>query len=221
MKRNTLPYWIVNKLGDGTPEIYLYGDIYPYEECVNASGLAKELKEMERTTSKINVRINSGGGSVYEGMAIFNLLRNSKCEIDTYIDGIAASMGSVIALAGKRVYMSKYAQLMTHRPSGSVWGTAEEMRKTAELLEGVEKIINSIYQAKTGLSEAKVTELFLNGTDVWLNSQKALNAKLIDGEYDSPPIDIPDQVTNVHDKWAVYNSVLRSNNQSNSLIILS
>ena len=200
-------YWILNKLGDGTPEIYLYGDIYPYEDCVNASALAKELKELEKTCTKINVRINSCGGSVYEGIAIFNLLRNSKCEIDTYIDGIAASMGSVIAMAGKKVYMSRYGQLMTHKPSGGAFGTAEELRKTADAIDGVEKIICALYMERTGMTEEQVREKLLNGNDVWLGIDEAMKIKLVDDTYDVEQ-QKPVAGSSVTAMWSEFNNVL-------------
>ena len=82
---------------DGTSTIFLYGDIGDYTE-VQSGRIAQELMEAERVSRRIHVRINSNGGEVYSGIAIFNALRHSQADIRIYVDGIAASMASVIAL---------------------------------------------------------------------------------------------------------------------------
>ena len=94
--------------------ILLYGDIGEYDDNVRSGDIARELLEAEALTGKVDVRINSNGGEVYSGIAIFNALKNSKADITIYVDGIAASMASVIALCGKPVQMSRYARLMLH-----------------------------------------------------------------------------------------------------------
>ena len=99
--------------------ILLYGDIGEYSD-VTAAAIVRELMEAEASGKRIDVRINSNGGDVYTGIAIFNALRGSKADIHIYVDGIAASMASVIALCGKPVEMSKYARLMLHSVSGGV-----------------------------------------------------------------------------------------------------
>lgn len=86
--------------------ILLYGDIGEYDDNVRSGDIARELLEAEALTGKVDVRINSNGGEVYSGIAIFNALKNSKADITIYVDGIAASMASVIALCGKPVQMS-------------------------------------------------------------------------------------------------------------------
>ncbi len=87
---------------DGISTIFLYGDIGDYTE-VQSGRIAQELMEAERVSRRIHIRINSNGGEVYSGIAIFNALRQSKADIRIYVDGIAASMASVIALCGKPV----------------------------------------------------------------------------------------------------------------------
>lgn len=81
--------------------ILLYGDIGEYDDNVRSGDIARELLEAEALTGKVDVRINSNGGEVYSGIAIFNALKNSKADITIYVDGIAASMASVIALCGQ------------------------------------------------------------------------------------------------------------------------
>ncbi len=216
-------YWIVNKLNTNTAEILIYGDIFRWDGCVNAGDFVRELKALEQTCKKINVRINSYGGDVFEGIAIFNAIRNSACDIDTYIDGIAASMGSVIAMAGKKVYMSKFARLMTHKPSGGAWGTSDLLRRAADEIDDCEKILSDIYVTKTGMLEKKVKSDLLNGQDNYFSAQKAKELGLIDDIYDGPEVDLPDSVTDFKEAFNVYQAKLdnKYSTTENTTIILS
>jgi len=208
MKRRNEKYWIVNKLDAITAEILIYGDIYRYDGCVNASDFVKELKGLEKSCSKINVRINSNGGDVFEGIAIFNAIKNSPCDIDIYIDGMAASMGSVIAMAGRKVYMSRFARLMTHKPSGGAWGNADDLRRAADEIDDCEKILSDIYVSKTGMTSQKVSDDLLNGKDVYFNADQALKAGLIDGIYDGAKVEVPETMTDFKEIWSMYRAQL-------------
>jgi len=200
------PYWIVNQIDNSTAEILLYG--YIGSNDVTASDFVRELKALEKDNNKINIRINSAGGSVFDGFAIFNAIRQSKATIDTYVDGIAASMGSVIALAGKQVYMSSVARFMTHKPSGAVFGKASEMRQNADLLDGIEKSILSIYSFKTGLSADDAKNKYLTEDDKWFTAEEALSEKLVDGIYDTDQekIDVPKNLKDEKAVWDCFNN---------------
>lgn len=174
-------------------EIIIYGLIVEG----SSSEIINQLKVLEKNHNTIVVRINSAGGSVFEGIAIFNTLRNSTSVIETYIDGLAASMASVIALAGSKVYMSKSAMYMTHRASGCIAGGADDIRNFAALMDDVEKTMCEIYAKRTGLTIEEARYKYLNGTDRWMTAQEALDEKLIDGIYDlhgltSPPLNFRD-----------------------------
>jgi ATP-dependent Clp protease protease subunit len=197
-------FWIVNKINNNTAEILLYGYIDPYD--VNASDFVKELRSLEKDYSTINVRINSGGGSVFEGFAIFNAMRQSSATINTYIDGLAASMASIIALAGKKVYISKVGQIMTHQPSTGSYGTSEELRKNAELLDALEKSLSGIYASKTGLSIEDSKTKFMNGKDNWFNADQAIEAKLADEIYDAEPISLPSTAISEKERWNAFHT---------------
>lgn len=175
-------FWVTNKVNDKKAEILLYGYIDPYD--VSASDFVKELRSLEKEYSAIDVRINSGGGSVFEGFTIYNALKNSKAIIETFIDGVAASMASIIALAGKRVHMSKNARYMTHKPTTGAYGDSDELKKNAQLLEGLENTAAAIYAEKTGLSMADCKTKFMNGKDNWFTAEEAKAAKLVDAIYD-------------------------------------
>lgn len=118
--------------------ILLYGDIGEYDDNVRSGDIARELLEAEALTGKVDVRINSNGGEVYSGIAIFNALKNSKADITIYVDGIAASMASVIALCGKPVQMSRYARLMLHSVQGGCYGNKDEMKDCIREIEALE-----------------------------------------------------------------------------------
>lgn len=176
--------WAVNKLDKNTAEILLYG--YIGSDKVNADAFVKELKQLETQYQTINLRINSGGGSIFEGLAIFNAIGQSSCAIDAYIDGLCASMASVLILRCRKIYMSKVAMLMTHRPSGAAMGNPDQLRSTADMLEGLEETVCSIYAERTGLSIEDVKKKFMGTSDNWLTADDALECKLIDGIYDAP-----------------------------------
>jgi ATP-dependent Clp endopeptidase proteolytic subunit ClpP len=169
--------------------IFLYGDIGDsswYD--VRSVDISRELKEAESAYKKIDVRINSNGGEVYAGIAIFNALRNSKADIHIYVDGIAASMASVIALCGKPVEMSKYARLMLHSVSGGCYGSKGELKEVIEQIESLEGSLCDMYAKKTGLTADKIRETYFDGKDHYLNANEALSAGFVDGIYDADPV---------------------------------
>lgn len=110
---------------------------------------------------KINVHINSGGGSVFGGIAIYNILKRYDAEITVYVEGLAASIASVIAMAGDRIVIPRNAQMMIHKPSSIVWGDADEMRKEADVLDGCQKVILNTYMrhAREGVTEEQINGL--------------------------------------------------------------
>lgn len=178
-------YFIVNRAAQKA-EIMIYGYIGDYD--VSANAFVKELKALEATYKKIDVRINSGGGSVFDGIAIYNAIKNSSADINTYIDGLAASMASIIALAGKRVYMSRNASMMTHKPSVYANGNSEDLKRNANLLDELEKTAAIIYSEKTGKSTDDCKALYMNGRDNWFTAQQAIDEGLADELYDLAPV---------------------------------
>ena len=145
--------------------ILLYGDIGEYDDNVRSGDIARELLEAEALTGKVDVRINSNGGEVYSGIAIFNALKNSKADITIYVDGIAASMASVIALCGKPVQMSRYARLMLHSVQGGCYGNKEEMRGCIREIESLEDTLCEMYAARMGKDKEEIRSLYFDGKD--------------------------------------------------------
>lgn len=122
--------------------------------------------------SKINVHINSGGGSVFGGIAIYNILKRYDAEITVYVEGLAASIASVIAMAGDRIIIPANAQMMIHKPSTVAWGNADEMRKQADVLDGCQKVILNTYMqhAKEGVTPEDINALI--DAETWKNGEE-------------------------------------------------
>lgn len=181
-------FLIVNQLDNRTAEILIYG--YIGNDVISGDFL-RELKQLENVNDTIHIRINSGGGSVFEGLAIFNAIKNCNAETIGYIDGIAASMGSVIAMACNKVHMSKVAMFMTHKAKMLSHGNANDMRNSASLMDSLETAICTIYAGKTGLTVDQVKAKYLTGEDRWLTAEEALSEKIIDGIYDAKNVKAP------------------------------
>lgn len=191
--------------GEDTCCILLYGDIGDSYGSVSSGQVVRELLAAEAAYKHIDVRINSNGGEVYTGITIYNALRNSKADIRIYVDGIAASMASVIALCGKPVEMSKYARLMLHSVSGSCYGDKKELQGVLKEIEGLEDTLCQMLAAKLGQSADNIKAAYFDGEDHWLTADEALLLGLIDGIYDADPVpadSTPEQI------YAIFNNRL-------------
>lgn len=166
---------------DNEAEICFYGDInsdsmgewskyFPDDKC--PSDIKEFFDQLSDDIEKIHVHINSGGGSVFGGIAIYNLLKNHKAEIIVHVDALAASIASVIAMAGDKIIIPKNAQLMIHKPMAWVSGNADEMRKEADVLDGCQKVILSTYMehVKEGVTEKTINDLI--NAETWLNGEE-------------------------------------------------
>lgn len=163
--------------------ILLYGEIGSWGE-VTAQDIVGQLLDAQRTYKKIDVRINSVGGEVSTGIAIFNALRASTAEVTIYIDCLAASTASFIASCGRPVKMSRYARIMIHRPTGFVGGNADELKSYIDQLQGIENIICDIYAQRTGLSVDEVRSQYMDGADHWLTADEAVALGFADEIFD-------------------------------------
>lgn len=197
-----------------TATIFLYGDIGSFGDELKAGDVVRELKEAETLYRNIDIRINCNGGDVDSGIAIFNAIRNSQANIRMFVDGVAASMGSVIALCGKPIEMSKYARLMLHSIDGGCYGNKEVLANTIKEIEALENVLATIYSEKTGLSVEDIKATYFDGKDHWLTAEEALSLKLIDGIYDADPIaepnPTPDQI------YKIFNNRLKTPQNNNS-----
>lgn len=122
----------------------------------------------------VEVEINSPGGSVFEGQRIYNALRGISergVEVTTTVNGLAASMGSVILMAGDKRQMTHGSRIMIHEASTIAWGDARTMRKNADLLEGISSEIAGIYAERTGGDEKKIRNLMF--AETWMTADEA------------------------------------------------
>jgi len=131
----------------------------------------------------MSLHINCVGGDVFEGMAIYNVLKKRTARTTVYIEGIAASMGSVIALAGDEVVMAENSLFMIHNAWGGAMGEATEIRKTAALLDKISGEIADIYTKKTNLPYNRVKEMM--DEETWLSADEAFNLGFIDSISDA------------------------------------
>jgi ATP-dependent Clp protease protease subunit len=122
--------------------------------------------------SSLNVEINSPGGDVFAGLAIYNALKGSGKEIVVKVMGVAASAASLIAMAGDKIVMPKNTFLMVHNPWSVAMGNADELRQTADTLDKIGQSLKATYAAKTGLSDEELNSML--ATDTWLTADEAL-----------------------------------------------
>lgn len=168
---------IINKAEKA--EIWIYeqiGEDFWSGGGVTAKQFQKELSEIR--SSQIDLHINSPGGEVFDGLTIYNLIKQHPANVTTYIDGLAASIASVIALAGDQVIMAENALYMVHNPWGVAIGDSSEMRKMADRLDKVGGSIATAYTSKSGKGEDEITALM--NAETWMTAQEAFDFGFID-----------------------------------------
>lgn len=153
-------------------QIDIYGDIGEsmWGESVSAVDVKASLENM---TGDITVRINSGGGDVFDGIAIYNLLDQYDGNVTVKIDALAASAASVIAMAGDSIEMADNALMMIHDPWTISLGDSADMRKTADLLDKIRDSIVTTYQAKSSLSTEDISAMMNDET--WFSANEAIS----------------------------------------------
>lgn len=172
-------FFDVKKLINNSFELVLYGSIgdsYWWDD-VTPEKLNEELDQLGDIT-ELKIRINSYGGSVSAGQAIYSALKRCKFKKIVYIDGIAASIASVIAMAGDEVYMPNNALIMIHNPSTYAYGESKDFIKEADTLEKHKQTIVNVYTAKTKLDEKRISKLM--DEETWLTAAEALELGFID-----------------------------------------
>lgn len=171
--------WYEIKNKEDKAEIWIYemiGKDFWSDEGLSAKDFQKDLSKIQ--ASAIDLHINSPGGSVIDGNAIYNLLKGHKATITTYIDGLAASIASVIALAGERIYMAENGLFMLHQPFAITVGNEDDHEKSLEILRKVGGSIATTYMNKTEKDEDEIRAMMREET--WLNAEEALEEGFID-----------------------------------------
>lgn len=165
------------KAADSEPtvaEVYVYGNIGDRwnEDGVIASDLVRDLAALE--ADQITLRINSYGGSVPDGLAIYNALKRHPAPVAVHIDGVAISCASYIAMAGDTITMAKNAQMMIHAPWSFAGGNAVELREQADILDRYAKAMASAYADKSGKTYEDALAILTDGKDHWFLADEAL-----------------------------------------------
>jgi len=156
-------------------EVVIYDEIGAYG--VSAKGFLAELGALPDGTP-LALRLNSPGGSVFDAVAIYNAIKRHSGTVTVWIDGIAASAASYIAMAGDEVVMPENAFLMIHDPAGMVMGTAVDMRAMAEALDKIKGSLLQGYAAKSGRSQEEIAPLM--AAETWLDAKDALDLGFAD-----------------------------------------
>ena len=165
--------------GNDRAEIYLYGIIGAdwFGEGVTAKQFAADLKALG-TVKTIDLRINSEGGSVFDGKAIYSLLVEHQAKIITHIDGLAASAASFVAMAGNEIEIAEGGFIMIHNAWMFAIGDAKEMRRTADLLDTVNGTIVDVYASRTNTARDTIAKMMDDET--WMTAADAVKQGFAD-----------------------------------------
>lgn len=165
--------------GEGSSNLYLEGEISSetwWGDEVTPEAFRDELRQMK---GDLTVHINSPGGDVFAGVAIYNALKDySKGKVVVKVDGLAASIASVVAMAGDEIIMSPGSMMMIHNPWSVGIGSSDELRKAADTLDQIKDSILPIYTERSGMSEDEVKDLM--DAETWMTAEKAVELGFAD-----------------------------------------
>jgi len=167
--------WFTARAHAGVAELSIYDEIGAYG--VPAKAFIGELKALGDVTD-LTLRLNSPGGSVFDGIAIYNALKRHPANVTITVDGLAASIASVILCAGDKVIMPQNAMIMIHDPSAMVMGNAADMRSMADALDKMRDGLVSAYQDKTGHTPDEIIQWMAEET--WFDAEEALEIGFAD-----------------------------------------
>lgn len=164
------------------------GEIYVYEDIgegwfggISAKSFSEALRDLGKVDA-LDIYVNSCGGSVFDGIAIYNQIKRFSGEKVVHIDGIAASIASVIAMAGDEIVIAANGTVMIHDPWGMAVGTAEEMRKAADSLDLTRQTILDTYIARTKGDSKKISAWM--DAETWMNADQAIERGFADRKVD-------------------------------------
>lgn len=176
---NKLPKYLTIKqqVGNKEADLFIDGEIVSdelYDNDTSAAGFRDSLKQLGDVKT-INLHINSPGGSVFEGIAIYNMLKNNPAQINVYVDALAASIASVIAMSGDNIFMPSNSMLMIHNPWTMAMGNANDLRKQADDLDRIGELSVTTYLDKAGGKLDADTLHQLMDDETWLTAQEAVD----------------------------------------------
>lgn len=171
-----MKYQIQARKQNTVVDLLIYGTIGESmyeEESVSAKAIVKQLASLDKV-EQINLKINSFGGSVAEALAIISTLNTIDAKKIALVDGVAASAGSLIAMAADEIHMNAGSLMMIHAPWGGGQGNAEELRELADVLDKWAEAMTHIYVKKTGKSLAEIEGMLKSSEDHWFTAEEAV-----------------------------------------------
>jgi len=174
--------------GDSIDVYDVIGEDYFDGGGVTAARVSAALKAIG--ANPVTVNINSPGGDMFEGLAIYNVLREHPAEVTVRVHGVAASAASLIAMAGDRIEMGVGSMMMIHNAWGAVIGNRHDFADAAKVFATFDASMASIYSARTGIDEADVMAMLdgegtaADGT--WMRAEEAVTAKFADAVIEAP-----------------------------------
>ncbi|WJE51161.1 Clp protease ClpP [Bacillus cereus] len=161
-----------------TSTITIYGSIGEswWGESTSAKDIENALNNVKSDT--VTIHLNSGGGDVFDGIAIYNQLKNHSAKVIVHVDGLAASAASLIAMAADELIMNTGSMLMIHEASTFAWGSKTEIQKTLNALEGIDKSIADIYMTRFEGERSEIETMIENET--WFTASEAIEIGLAD-----------------------------------------
>jgi ATP-dependent Clp protease protease subunit len=167
----------IHNAAEDVAEVFIYDVVGDSWAGNDASTVVKQINAI--TAKKISLRINSPGGSVFDGVAIYNALAAHPAEVTTYIDGIAASIASIIALAGNKVVMAENAMMMIHQPmTVAFYMNSKQLRKEADVLDQVSETLINTYATRTRKERKEISDAM--DAETWFTAQEAKEWGLVD-----------------------------------------
>lgn len=171
-------------------DLSIYGEIvsYKWDDTDTTAQSFKDDLDALGDIDTLNIYINSPGGSVFQGVAIYNILKRHKAKVNIHVDGLAASIASVIAMSGDTIFMPENSMMMIHNPWTWTYGNASELRKVADDLDKMRESLITAYLSKTGDGLDRDTLVNLLDAETWLSAKECQEYGLCDIIEDSKEI---------------------------------
>ena len=212
---------LINKVDSTTAEIYMYGVIGSGLD-IDANVVVAEIENLRKKGCR-NFRfyVNSEGGEVIQGSALFNYLDRTDIEVEWVVDGVAASMMAMLISNPKhKVKAAKYASFMYHRVQGSCYGNSDEVRNLAAMIDTFEKSLVDMMASRMKVDAASVKkEFFTDGLDHWMNAEEAMRRGLVDEIISGKNITSPKELLSSKDVFNFYNKQLINYKQNQKSMI--
>lgn len=177
----------VSNKANNTAEILLYGPIGDSgwdDSYISDKAILKALRELPKNITQIDLRVNSGGGSVFHGTTIYELIKAHPANVTAYVEGLAASIASIIIMAADEIVMGDAGMIMLHKPLTAVHGNANEMQSTIDILDQIEMQMINIYRKKMKTTSREDIANILS-KETWYAAEAAIEAGLADRMIDT------------------------------------